>query len=140
MTSKILVAVDLQDTDLTDKLLRTAGEIAGLHQAEVSLVHVDAELPPEVAMQLPEGFAERKAGEVTERLDGLAANLELPSGKAHAAVRFGTIYQEILAEAEAGGADLIVVGCHKPDVADFLLGSNAARVARHATCSVYVVR
>ena len=40
----------------------------------------------------------------------------------------------------AKAADLIVIGCHAPGVGDFLLGSNAARVVRHAGCSVYVVR
>jgi nucleotide-binding universal stress UspA family protein len=56
------------------------------------------------------------------------------------AVRFGGTYQEILAHAEKIGAELIVIGSHKPNVADYLLGSTAARVVRHARCSVYVVR
>ncbi|MDH3475684.1 MAG: universal stress protein [Rhodospirillales bacterium] len=37
-------------------------------------------------------------------------------------------------------ADLIITGSHKPNVSDYLLGSNAARVVRHASCSVFVVR
>lgn len=38
------------------------------------------------------------------------------------------------------GADCIVVGSHKPELADFFLGSTAARVVRHAPCAVHVLR
>lgn len=140
MTGKILVAVDLEDAALTQKMLRTAGEIAGLHDARVTLLHVGAELTPDVATHLPPEFRHRMAAEVTERLEQLAQSLALPPQATQVCVRHGPIYREILAQAEADDTDLIVVGCHKPDAADFLLGSNASRVARHATCSVYVVR
>ncbi len=36
--------------------------------------------------------------------------------------------------------DHIVMGAHRPSLSDFLLGPNSARVARHAGCSVTVVR
>jgi len=42
--------------------------------------------------------------------------------------------------AEEIGADCIIVGSHKPEIADFLLGSTAARIVRHAPCSVHVLR
>ncbi|WP_305984347.1 universal stress protein [Roseibium sp. MMSF_3544] len=37
-------------------------------------------------------------------------------------------------------ADCIVIGSHRPGVKDFFLGSTAARVVRHAHCSVHVLR
>lgn len=42
--------------------------------------------------------------------------------------------------AEEIGADLIIVGSHKPDLTDYLLGSTAARTVRHAPCAVHVLR
>ena len=36
--------------------------------------------------------------------------------------------------------DCIVIGSHKPGLRDFLLGSTAARVTRHAPCAVHVLR
>ena len=42
--------------------------------------------------------------------------------------------------AEEVGADCIIVGSHKPELQDYLLGSTAARVVRHAPCSVHVLR
>ena len=55
-------------------------------------------------------------------------------------IRFGTVYDEVLAAAKLVEADLIITGSHKPNVSDYLLGSNAARIMRHAECSVLVVR
>ncbi|MCP3868497.1 MAG: universal stress protein [Gammaproteobacteria bacterium] len=51
-----------------------------------------------------------------------------------------SIYSDILADAERSGADLIVIASHQPELSDYLLGSNAAKVVRHAKCDVYVVR
>ena len=41
---------------------------------------------------------------------------------------------------EKGGADLIIIGSHRPAMSTYLLGSNATTVVRHAGCSVLVVR
>ena len=59
------------------------------------------------------------------------------------AVIDGSPAQMILRDAEAIGADLIVVGAHGHDhdaVAGFLLGSVSQAVALHAKCSVLIVR
>ena len=37
-------------------------------------------------------------------------------------------------------ADCIIMGSHKPGLSDYFLGSTAARVVRHAPCSVVVLR
>jgi hypothetical protein len=50
------------------------------------------------------------------------------------------VYHEVLAEADAWGADLIIVGSHSPSMGTYLLGSNAQKIVRHANCSVLVVR
>jgi universal stress protein F len=51
-----------------------------------------------------------------------------------------SIYAEILRVAEEVEADLVVVGSHRPAMKDYLLGTNSARVVRHAHCSVLVAR
>ena len=38
------------------------------------------------------------------------------------------------------GADLIVIGSHRPAMSTYLLGSNAKTIVRHAKCSVLVLR
>ena len=52
----------------------------------------------------------------------------------------GTVYEEILSKASDIGAELVVMASHRPELQDYLLGPNAARVVRHAPVSVMVVR
>jgi len=64
----------------------------------------------------------------------------LEPGRVTALVRQGGIYHEILEEAKAYNADLIVMSSHRPAMRSYFLGSNAGHVVRYATCSVLVVR
>ena len=75
-----------------------------------------------------------------EQLAKIAARLELPAQSVSISVRSGAVYHEVLEEAQAFNADLIVIASHSPGFATYLLGSNAAKIVRHAECSVLVVR
>ena len=52
----------------------------------------------------------------------------------------GTIYKRIIETADNIDADLIIMGSHRPELQDYLLGPNAARVVRHSSKSVLVIR
>ena len=140
MIETILVAVDLEDSDLSERMLAVTSELAKLKGAHVTLMYVAPDLPPEAAIQLPDDFRARTSADVSKQLGHLAGQLNVPGQAAKVVVRFGSIYREVLAQAEEDEADLIIVGCHKPDLTDYLLGPNAAHVVRHASCSVFVVR
>ncbi len=140
MIDKILVAIDLEDTTLADRILAIASDFAKLQGAQVTLVYVASDIAPAAAIQLPADYREKTSSKVSHQLSQWVGKLDLPASDADAVVRFGSVYREILAQAKADKSDLIVIGCHKPDLADYLLGPNAARVMRHATCSVFVVR
>ena len=66
--------------------------------------------------------------------------MPLPQERVSKVVTMGSVYHDVLAEADRLKADLIVVGSHRPSMATYLLGSNAATIVRHARCSVLVVR
>jgi nucleotide-binding universal stress UspA family protein len=89
---------------------------------------------------MPPAFEEEQQAEAEKTLAELASTVNLPSERVSAVVRFGSIYNEVLDEAEKTGADLVVIGSHRPTMATFLLGSNASTIVRHARCSVLVVR
>ena len=55
-------------------------------------------------------------------------------------IRIGMHHGEVLAEADAGGIDLIVIGSHEPGMLAYVIGSNASAIVRRAKCSVLVVR
>ncbi|MBT4989897.1 MAG: universal stress protein [Rickettsiales bacterium] len=52
----------------------------------------------------------------------------------------GAVYQSIIDSAEKIEADLIMISAHRPDLKDYLLGPNSAKVVRHSKISVLVMR
>ena len=140
MFSQILAAVDANNSGNTEKILRIAADIANSNKAGLHVSSVISSAPVVVSQHLPEGY-EKMAMEKTEKdLAALSANIDLVQGDVTSSARFGDVYREILVQAEKSGVDLIIIGSSKLQATDFLLGTNAARVVRHATCSVFVVR
>ena len=140
MFNNILVAVDLEHDTHIDDLLRVASGIANTNGAQVQLLNVIGAAPAVVSQFLPENYEKMASEKIEKDLAALAAKVDLAEGAAASSVRFGGVYQEILAHATNIGADLIIVASHKPDVGDYLLGTTAARIVRHASCSTLVVR
>ncbi len=52
----------------------------------------------------------------------------------------GHTARAIIEYADTHDIDCIVMGSHKPELSDYLLGSTATRVARHASCAVHIHR
>ena len=140
MSRKILVPIDLEHGEHVDEVLRIATDFATGSDAEVDLLTVIGAAPVIVSQFLPESYETMASTKAEQDLAALVAGMGAVADRVTTVVRFGGTYQEILAHAEKVGTDLIVIGSHKPDVADHLLGSTASRVVRHAQCSVYVVR
>ena len=96
--------------------------------------------PPEMAMGYAPELEEMKkpAQELVERV---AMQLRGAGFKAETAVEVGDVRERILDSAVEWRADLIVVGSHgSRGIQRFLLGSVAEFVARHAKCSVQIIR
>lgn len=141
MYEKILIPVDLSEADMSRSAIDAALALARAgDKASLRLVNVQPLVPIAFVDYIPPNFDEEIRELAEKDLAGLAAKVELPSGRVSSTVRFGAVYPEVLAEAEDWGADLIVVGSHRPTMATYLLGSNAKTIVRHAKCSVLVVR
>lgn len=141
MYKKILVPVDLSEPEMTELALDAAVALArGTPGAELRLINVQPLVPVAFVDYIPPNFDEEMRQAAEKDLSDLASKVDLPPGRVSSLVRFGAVYPEVLAEAEDSGADLIVVGSHRPTMATYLLGSNAKTIVRHAKCSVLVVR
>ena len=140
MYKKILVPVDLGEKDMTDLALAAALPIAGANKAEVRLLNIQPIVPVSVIDYIPPNFDDDLRQEAEKEMAATVGRLDYPATLVSSAVRFGAVYPEVLAEAEDWGADLIVVGSHRPSMATYLLGSNAKTIVRHARCSVLVAR
>lgn len=134
MYDKVLVPMAL-DHGLSPSTLGVAkalcnpgGQIIALHVYEAPQGSVAAYLDEET---LREGYDRARAllAEKTAGLDGVTAEI----------VR-GHTYRTIIDYADQNDVGCIVIGSHKPGLGDYLLGSTAARVVRHAPCAVHVYR
>jgi nucleotide-binding universal stress UspA family protein len=141
MYRNILVAIDLNDETSCHKPLISAVELArtfGARLHVLTVVHeVEAILQAKTATlgyEVIVAHLENRLAALIRRVD--ASDLDPSILVAHGA----SIYAEILGVAEEAGADLVVVGSHRPAMKDYLLGTNASRVVRHARCSVLVAR
>jgi nucleotide-binding universal stress UspA family protein len=143
MSKSVLCAVDINRPKDEKHILEEAYRLAKLDDARLDVITV----VPDYGMSVVGSYfdadhtkkvkeaAHEHLIEVTESVVGAEANKDVRH-----IVSVGNAYEEILHTANKAGTDLIVIGAHKPDFRDFLLGPNAARVVRHSTCSVYVVR
>ena len=136
---KILVPVDLGEDSSWKEALPTAVDQAQHASGELHIVTVVPEEPPQLAW-LPEDYSEKMIAYANTQLDKLLATAIPEKMKAEKHVRQGTIYREIVKLAQGIDADLIIMASHRPELKDFLLGPNTARVVRHAKCPVLVIR
>ncbi len=141
MTAHILCALDLTHEDDAKKILVEADKLATLYGATLSVVTV----LPDYGTSFVGSFF--KEGTMQHAVDAANASLHelvkttLPdrTGVQHI-VEVGTVYEEILDAAGKADADLIIVGAHKPDFTERLLGPNSGRIARYAKASVLILR
>ncbi len=141
MYEHILLTVDLTDESSWRKALPTALEYCQAFDATLHLLTVVPDFGMAVVGPFfPEGYAEKAIAQAKKELQDFSAKYVPPKVKAQRVVACGTIYEEILEAARKIDADLIVMGSHRPELKDYLLGPNAARVVRHAKRSVLVIR
>ena len=140
MYKRIILAVDLAETPAAPKGLEQALELAKFGGGSLRLVNVQPVVPATFMEYVPADFDMEQAQRAQEALDAIIASIDLPPERKSATARAGGIYHELLQEAADWDADLVVVGSHRPVMSDYLLGSNAKTIVRHAQCSVLVVR
>ncbi|MBO6519531.1 MAG: universal stress protein [Rhodospirillales bacterium] len=134
MYQKILVPMALnhgispQTLEIARALMAPGGSIVALHVFEVPKGSVSAYIGEEVIQKGLDKAAE-VLREKTSHLDGVST--DIIRGEAH---------RKIVDYAVEHDFDCIVIGSHKPDLSDYLIGSTAARVVRHAPCAVHVHR
>jgi nucleotide-binding universal stress UspA family protein len=140
MFKSILVPIDLADTDLAKPAIATAATLSQTYDGVVRLLNVLPMTPVMLAEYVPADFDSQQRQSSEEALVIVAEESGINPQRISSVVRQGGIYHEILQEAAAVKADLIVMTSHRPAMRTYFLGSNAGHVVRYATCSVLVVR
>ena len=137
MYKHIIVAVDLSHGAAGKALLERALKLVD-DAGTICVLNVLEEVPTYIAAELPRDLNDRRAAEAKVEL-GLLLPKDAPA-KLVSEVRTGAPSAQILQCAEDNGADLIMLASHRPGLSDYFIGSTAARVVRHAQCSVLVSR
>ena len=143
MPQTIVLPLDLDHESSWRKALPVAADFARHSGAQL---HVMTVVPDEhvkmtiVAQLIPEDHEQRIVDDAKQRLSALLKQHAPDDLEIQQAVRRGGVYTEILRYLRDTQADLVIMAAHRPEMRDYLLGPNAARIVRHADCSVWVVR
>jgi nucleotide-binding universal stress UspA family protein len=140
MYQRILVPIDLADAELAKPAIASAVMMAKESGAAVRLINVLPVTPGMLAEYVPPDFDAQQRATAEEAIAIVAKETGVPAARISSVVRQGNVDREILDEAEAMHADLIVMSSHRAGLRTYFLGSNAGHVVRYAGCSVLVVR
>ncbi len=137
MFKKIIVPIDISQVEKGKKILERA--LALLDEGgKLILLNVVEEVPGYLAIDLPADVIENTRKQALGVLSQLKSDHNVMDATVE--VRVGAPARNILAAAQDNDADLIIVASHRPDISNYLLGSTADRVVRHAKISVLVDR
>ena len=115
-------------------------DIAAQHAsagAKIILLNVVEEIPSWAAVELPPNLIGDSMNRAQAELKAIANTTGMSM---EVVIRSGHSYKTILEVAKESQAELIIIASHQPGLQDYFLGSTAAKVVRHATCSVLVMR
>ena len=147
---RILCPTDLSENSL--KAVALTLSMAGKYGAKAFFLYVTDRPARDTYDENASAALEMEAIEDDERMvrDDVARAMEtmvasgapeVPSDDLAYRVASGNISNQILRAAEESQADLIVMGSHgRVTIKDFVLGSEAERVVKKATCAVLVVK
>ncbi len=142
---KILLAID--GSRFSDAAVQAVAEQAQPHNTEIQVLHVVE--PPNLLVGREMGgydpalnaVWEAETKEAQALVVKVANELRSKGLNATTSVEQGNPKSTILDVASKGGVDLIVLGSHgRKGLEHLLLGSISDAVARHARCSVQIVR
>jgi nucleotide-binding universal stress UspA family protein len=131
MYKRILVPIDLADVELAKPAIATAVMMAKESGGSIRLINVLPMTPVMLAEYVPPDFEEEQRAAAEDAIAIVATETDLAADRLSTVVRQGTVDREILDEAKAMRADLIVMSSHRAGVRTYFLGSNAGHVVRY---------
>jgi nucleotide-binding universal stress UspA family protein len=141
MFKEILLPLDMQETQLSERAIAVAQEVAARDGARLSVITVIPDFGmPLVASYFPDDALERAEHEVTAELRRFIDGHFQEPAAVHAVVRQGKPHKAVVRYAREHGIDLIVMPARARDISKVLLGSSTNHVVERAPCSVLVVR
>lgn len=141
MYKDILFPIDITEEGSWKEALPVVLEHIAAFKSRLHIMTVISDGSMSLVQQYFPGGSVEKMLEQTKRSLHDFVKEHIPEGiKVQHIVAKGPVYECIIKTADEIGADLIVMSAHRPELRDYLLGPNAAKVVRHSKRSVLVVR
>ena len=142
MYKDILFPVDITDEDqASDKAREVVLDLNKAFGAKLHVMTVVSDYGMSIVQQyFPSGSVDKVVAETNKALHEYVARHFPEKVEVQHIVGKGAVYESIIQTADRINADLIVMAAHRPELKDYLLGPNAAKVVRHCGRSVLVVR
>lgn len=137
MFNKILIPLDLSDSEAQTKALSVATEMARTHNAELHAVSIGSNLPDPVA---------RTESERTATLNALVSdlrtqhNIDATAHEIHSVDPGAEMDSLLMQFIEECQIDLVVMSSHEPGLMEYFFPAHGSYIAAHAKISVFVVR
>lgn len=137
MYKHIMLPADLLHEASIKKAVTTACDLAKHYDADLHVVSVSGGLPTAVA---------HSSKDYGDKLEEFTASLAAAHGITVHPHNIGSVDPEaevdglLLKAVDQTGSDLVVMGSHKPGLAEYIFGSHAGHLAAHSKVSVFVVR
>jgi len=142
MFAKILVPVDISTEKTTEKLCKTANDLAEKYNSEVILLSVIPDYGmPIVASFFPEDAQKKIKLEMKTKLEKLSQSF-FSNVQVTTKLKQGKRRQTILQAIKTTEPDLVMMGCRrkKSRTDQRLLGATGTIISDRAECSVMIVR
>lgn len=137
MFNHIMVPVDLVHKDKLQKALDVAGDLAKRYSAPVHVVTVTGDLPGPLGHS-PAQKIEALTAFANELKENYGVDVEAHPVMSNDPATDTT--RRLLAAIDDIGADLVIMASHQPGIMEHIFNSHGGYIARHARCSVFVVR
>lgn len=137
MFKHLMVPIDLAEVDSLTTAIGVAVDLAAHYHARLTLVSVSGGVNARLS---------HNSAEYGRNLQAFADSLPAPEGvrvetlnllAADPSVEVGS---KLLTAIQTLGADLAIIGSHRPGWTDWIINSHGGRLAAHAPISVMVVR
>lgn len=136
---KLLLAIDFASQ--TEMLCQHAAELAEIHGASLSLIHVVEPVVSDSAFDtlppIPLDFEDIHIKQARTRLAELRQRYGI--AEENVFLEIGVTKNEILRVAQEQAIDLLLLGSHGRHGLELLLGSTANAILHHATCDVLAI-
>jgi len=141
MFNQILIPIDLAHEEQLPRLILAARKLLNTPQGRINLLYVDQSLIHNGSYPLLNEDTIKQHRVVSQyRMKSLLSQFVPENQQGRCVSRQGTVYDQILEESTKLKPDAIVMMASTPGLSNYFLGSNAEKVVRHASCSVFVIR